>query len=120
MAQHISIRTPWKDNGYSGQICDKPCFNTSCMILKNIAENKDDAKEGGLAGQSIKGHELEIPCLSEGGCFMSEQTFLKTIHPYKKQSENSWALFRDRVDLSSFFSSCSSIRVDDVKKKRCF
>lgn len=87
MAQHISIRTPWKDNGYTGQVCEKPCFNTSCMKLKNIAENKDDEKEENLAGQSIKGHETEIPCLSEGGCFMSEESYTKeNIHPYKKNN----------------------------------
>lgn len=87
MAQHISIRVPWKDNGYSGKVCDKPCFNTSCMRLKNIAENKDDSIEENLCGQSIKGHETEIPCLSEGGCFMSKDEYTKaTIHPYKAKN----------------------------------
>ncbi|MGN0727997.1 AAA family ATPase [Treponema sp.] len=87
MAQHISIRVPWKDNGYTGLICEKPCYNTSCMRLKNIAENKKDDFEGKLAGKSIKGHEADIPCLSEGGCFMSEDEFLKiTVHPYKKNN----------------------------------
>ena len=85
MAQHISIRIPWKDNGYTGLVCDKPCFNTSCMKLKNIAENKKDTEEENLAGQPIKGHEKEIPCLSEGGCFMSEGTYTEEKnHPYKK------------------------------------
>ena len=87
MPQHISIRVPWKDNGYTGLICNKPCFNTACTRLKNIASNKDDSKEELLAGQNMKGHEEEIPCLSEGGCFMSEDTFTKTtIHPYKKNN----------------------------------
>lgn len=85
MAQHISIRIPWKDNGYTGLVCDKPCFNTSCMKLKNIAENKKDSEEDNLAGQPIKGHEKEIPCLSEGGCFMSEDSYTEEKnHPYKK------------------------------------
>ena len=84
MPQHISIRVPWKDNGYTGLVCEKPCYNTACMKLKNIAKNKKDDFEANLAGQSIKGHETEIPCLSEGGCFMSEDTFSKNeIHPYK-------------------------------------
>ena len=75
MAQH---------NGYTGLVCDKPCYNTACMKLKNIAKNKKDDIEANLAGQSIKGHETEIPCLSEGGCFMSEESFSKyEIHPYK-------------------------------------
>ena len=84
MAQHLSIRVPWKDNGYTGLVCDKPCYNTSCMKLKNIAQNKKDDIESKIAGQSIKGHESEIPCLSEGGCFMAETDFSKMeIHPYK-------------------------------------
>ena len=87
MAQHISIRVPWKDNGYTGLVCDKPCYNTACMRLKNIAENKDDDFEAGLAGKDIHGHEKEIPCLSEGGCFMSEKSFSKfEVHPYKKNN----------------------------------
>lgn len=87
MAQHISIRVPWKDNGYTGLVCDKPCYNTACMRLKNIAENKNDEFESAFAGKTIKGHEKEIPCLSEGGCFMSQETFVKeTEHPYKKNN----------------------------------
>lgn len=87
MAQHISIRVPWKDNGYTGNICEHPCSNTSCIRLKNIAENKNDEKEATIAGQPVKGHEEEIPCLSEGGCFMTEDSYVKTtVHPYKKNN----------------------------------
>ena len=49
MAQHISIRIPWKDNGYNGLVCEKPCYNNACLRLKNIAENKDDLFEEELA-----------------------------------------------------------------------
>lgn len=85
MAQHISIRVPWKDNGYSGLVCNKPCYNNACLRLKNIADNRDDEAEERLAGCPIAGHEAEIPCLSEGGCFMSKDTYSKmTVHPYKK------------------------------------
>ena len=34
MAQHISVRIPWKDNGYNGLVCNKPCFNNTCLRLK--------------------------------------------------------------------------------------
>ena len=85
MAQHLSIRVPWKDNGYSGLVCNKPCYNNSCLRLKNIASTRDDDIEEKLAGCPIAGHETEIPCLSEGGCFMSQDTYTKTtVHPYKK------------------------------------
>lgn len=96
MAQHISVRVPWKDNGYCGKVCNKPCYNTSCLRLKNIAASRDDAREDELRGQSIAGHEAEIPCLSEGGCFMSEQPFVRTtIHPYCKNNSKTHAHFRE-------------------------
>lgn len=69
MAQHLSIRVPWKDNGYSGLVCNKPCYNNSCLRLNNIASTRDDDVEEKLAGCPIAGHETEIPCLSEGGCY---------------------------------------------------
>ena len=96
MAQHISIRIPWKDNGYDGKVCNKPCFNTSCLRLKNIAENRDDEKEDAMRGQPICGHEAEIPCLSEGGCFMSPEKYVKmTIHPYAKNNSQTHGHFRE-------------------------
>ena len=85
MAQHISVRVPWKDNGYTGRVCDKPCYNIACLRLKNIANSRNDSLEESLHGYPILGHEKEIPCLSEGGCFMSSDTYTKTtVHPYKK------------------------------------
>ena len=87
MIQHLSIRIPWKDNGYTGLVCEKPCYNTACMKLKNIAENKDDSFENGMAGKPIKGYEDKIPCLSECGCFMSSESYAKIVnHPYKKNN----------------------------------
>jgi hypothetical protein len=94
MAQHISVRVPWKDNGYSGNICNKPCFNNACLRLGNIADNRDDELEDSLHGCPILGHESEIPCLSEGGCFMSSETYKKTtVHPYKKGNSGSHGHF---------------------------
>lgn len=94
MAQHISVRVPWKDNGYSGNVCNKPCFNNACLRLKNIAKNRDDELEESLRGCPILGHESEIPCLSEGGCFMSSETYKKTtVHPYKKGNGGSHGHF---------------------------
>jgi ATP-dependent exoDNAse (exonuclease V) alpha subunit len=87
LAQHLSIRIPWKDNGYDGLVCDKPCYNNACLRLKNIAESRDDARETELAGCPMIGHEAEIPCVSEGGAFMSSVSHKKTaVHPYKKNN----------------------------------
>lgn len=87
MAQHLSVRIPWKDNGYSGFVCNKPCYNNACLRLKNISSSRDDELEEKLKGCPIKGHEAEIPCLSEGGCFMSPETHIKmSVHPYKSSN----------------------------------
>ena len=42
---HISIRVPWHDRGWDGAICDDPKSNTSCLILRRVAEVKDDEGE---------------------------------------------------------------------------
>ena len=84
MAQHLSVRIPWKDNGYNGFVCNKPCYNNACLRLKNISSSRNDELEEKLSGCPIKGHETEIPCLSEGGCFMSPDSYVKmSVHPYK-------------------------------------
>ena len=84
MARHLSVRIPWKDNGYSSLVCNKPCYNNACLRLKNISSSRDDELEEKLHGCPIKGHEAEIPCLSEGGCFMSPDRYVKmSVHPYK-------------------------------------
>lgn len=70
IAQHLSVRIPWKDNGYNGFVCNKPCFNNACLRLKNIAGARNDEFESSIAGAAVKGHENEIPCVNEGGCFI--------------------------------------------------
>lgn len=90
MAQHISIRIPWKDNGYGGLVCDKPCYNNACLRLANIAENRDDELEQKLAACPMSGHEQELPCIAEGGAFMSPVSHRTiNIHPYKKNNPKS-------------------------------
>ena len=96
MAQHLSIRVPWKDNGYEGLVCEKPSYNNACMRLKNIAENKDDELEEQCKGCPIAGHEKEIPCISEGGVFLSAVQHARTvIHPYKESNPATHAHFRE-------------------------
>jgi len=33
---HITIRVPWHDNGWSGNVCSQPLANTSCLVLPRI------------------------------------------------------------------------------------
>ena len=96
MTQHLSVRIPWKDNGYSGFVCNKPCYNNSCLRLKNIASNRNDELEEGLHGCPIKGHEAEIPCLPEGGCFMSSERYVRmSVHPYKASNPKTHGHFME-------------------------
>jgi len=94
MAQHLSIRVPWKDNGYDGLVCDKPCYNNACLRLANIAGSRNDTLEMEFAGCPMKGHEAELPCISEGGAFMSTVSHSKiTVHPYKRSNPKSHGHF---------------------------
>lgn len=94
MAQHLSVRVPWKDNGYNGFVCNKPCYNNACLRLKNISGSRNDELEEKLSGCPIKGHETEIPCLSEGGCFMSPDSYVKmSVHPYKERNRKTHGHF---------------------------
>ena len=116
MVQHISVRVPWKDNGYDGMVCNKPCSNNSCLRLKNISENRNDELEKGLSGLPILGHEMEIPCLSEGGCFMSSSEYIQVRnHPYSNNSTHRHFLETNLVfppyslPASLFYNSLTSI-----------
>lgn len=84
MAQHISVRVPWHDNGWNGSVCKEPSTNMACLKLKNIRENRDDEYECSICGQCMVEQEEKLPCIGEGGAFMSDQQLSKeTIHPYK-------------------------------------
>jgi hypothetical protein len=52
------------------------------MRLRNISGSKDDAFEESIAGKTMVGNEKRLPCISEGGAFMSpvEISALSTIH----------------------------------------
>ncbi len=94
--QHLSIRVPWHDLGWNGTICKCPGRNTSCLKLKNIADNKDEAKETPLAGRSLS--ELSPsefpPCVKERATFMADFSFSREhAHPYAQSSQDTHAHF---------------------------
>jgi len=83
--RHISIRVPWNDTNWSGKVCQKPAENIACLILQNIRKNRDDAKEGELAGQSWENlDQAQLPpCVSERGHFMAPFELMRQHqHPY--------------------------------------
>lgn len=90
MAQHLSFRVPWHDNGWNGTVCNKPAENYSCMRLKGINQEKNDELECDNAGCEFYNLSCvnEMPCIREGGCFMSETPVSVTVsHPYQAFSE---------------------------------
>ena len=83
--KHISIRVPWHDNNWNGQICKIPCQNTFCSQLPRIAENKKCCVDNTCAGLSFSTlSEDEMPaCLNENGSFMNENPYKRTFrHVY--------------------------------------
>lgn len=87
MAQHISVRVPWHDHGWDGTVCQNPDLNNSCLRLKNIYENRNDAQECAICGQCMEHNEEKVHCISEGSAFMCPTDLVRTtVHPYKKNN----------------------------------
>lgn len=63
MTQHISVRVPWHDNGWNGEVCKQPICNSACLRLANIYENRNDATEESICGKCMAGHEDVLPCI---------------------------------------------------------
>jgi hypothetical protein len=73
---HLSVRVPWHDAGWAGSVCHDPLGNASCVLLKNIGENRDDEYESGHAGYALDlVNPNRIPCVNERASFMSAQSY---------------------------------------------
>ena len=84
--QHISMRVPWRDQPWDDKVCTHPADNSSCLLLKNIGDSRDDAWEESVAGSSFADlADFErLPCLSERGTFMSAAGYqVQKEHPYR-------------------------------------
>lgn len=87
--QHLTVRVPWHDTGWTGGICSKPAGNTSCLILPRIGAGKDDAKEVDLAGTPFdKLTPAQLPpCVGERASFMATFDVARMMnHPYRESS----------------------------------
>lgn len=99
--KHLSIRVPWHDIGWEGNVCQKPNLNSSCLILDRLAPNKVDAADHCLnykftsrnwkltreknAGISINDldEERRPACMGERMAFMAPFDYHITInYPY--------------------------------------
>lgn len=81
---HVSIRVPWRDRPWDDQICDRPLDNSSCILLKNIGDKRQDEYEVARAGEPFGSHDpQQLPCLSERATFMSSTGYsVEKTHPY--------------------------------------
>src|ERR1700676_3032019 len=69
---HVSVRVPWHDSRWAGNICANPRGNTSCLVLPRIAETKDDDFEAGHAKADWNPDGARLPaCAAERGAFMA-------------------------------------------------
>lgn len=87
---------PWHDTGWDGRVCAKPRLNGACLKLKRIGQERDDAAEEAVAGQSL----VDLPqekwpcCVTERMTFMAPFEYVRTAnHPYKRTSEGSHGHF---------------------------
>lgn len=94
--KHISIRVPWHDTGWDGRVCANPRLNGACLDLKRIGQERDDAAEEAVAGQSLK----DLPqdkwpcCVAERMAFMAPFEYTRMAnHPYKRTSESTHGHF---------------------------
>ncbi|WP_431045217.1 AAA family ATPase [Streptomyces sp. P1-3] len=82
--QHLSVRVPWHDTGWKGTVCADPSANHACVMLGNIAKDRDDQHEAAHRGQawSTLGEKIP-PCALERGSFMSDRAHtVQRTHPY--------------------------------------
>lgn len=88
--RHVSIRVPWHDAQWNGCVCKNPKFNTACLKLPSIADNKVEEDEERIAGLSLQQLATDDfpPCVTERGAFMANFEFERLrSHPYTKTSE---------------------------------
>ena len=86
--KHISVRVPWHDDLWNGNVCQSPKNNPFCLCLKRIQGAKDVAKEEPFAGKHFGSLEEKNcpPCVKENAGFLSAKPY-KTLfqHPYQNR-----------------------------------
>jgi hypothetical protein len=85
--RHVSIRVSWHDRGWDGTMCANAKGNASCLVLREVRENRDDEAEqldGGKSILELQEQKRPMPaCLGERGTFMSPFPFDRIVaHPY--------------------------------------
>ena len=111
---HITIRVPWHDSAWNGTVCQGPAANTSCLILKRIAEERDDVVECKYAGKPLV--ELPLnelpPCVDEHATVLSPASLvLKKRHPYAVNNPDTHGHVQDTpLELRPHSAACVPFR----------
>ena len=107
--QHVTVRVPWHDSGWTGSVCAAPSANTSCLALARIAASKraDEDSFRKRAFTELEAIELP-PCVEERAGFLSEHDlFLKKQHPYKHLSPETHGHFGETtLRLEPYSAAC--------------
>lgn len=96
--QHLSVRLPWHDTGWSGTVCNAPSKNSWCMVLKRIREERNAAAEEDVAGSAWSDlSEAELPaCLAERGAALNAKPYsLRSRHPFADSSAETHGHFAE-------------------------
>lgn len=75
---HASVRVAWHDIDWTGRVCASPATNHSCLVLKNVKENKRPLAEEKIAGTAwgeIEKADDLPPCVNERAGFMRSRAF---------------------------------------------
>ncbi len=111
---HITIRVPWHDSGWDGTVCKEPAANTSCLALKRIGAEKNDAGEIPCRGKKLADitDEEHPPCISERVSFMAKSEIRrKMIHPYvEKGSEQHQCIVHTPFIQPAYSAACVPFR----------
>jgi hypothetical protein len=107
--QHITVRVPWHDTGWTGHVCAAPDANTSCLALARIAKGKraDEDKFAGEAFETLAQADLP-PCVEERAGFLSgHDLILKKEHPYKARSPETHGHFGETtLRFEAYSAAC--------------
>jgi hypothetical protein len=73
--RHVSIRVPWHDRAWDGHVCDDPLGNSSCLALRLVAKERDDAAEANLASQPFDDlpYRDVPPCIKASAAFLASR-----------------------------------------------
>lgn len=105
---HVSVRVPWHDQKWSGRVCNNPQGNTSCLVLKRIADNKDDEFETSIAGTAWNTEGGRLPaCAAERGAFMSPSGYLRSVHHPYSNNDPRYTHFRKSLFHHPPFSAAA-------------